>query len=164
MKTKFALISIAAGFLLIGCATPKILSPAIPAQPAQPAITNAATGIVTPALPAVAAVPAVITNLPNQTAMKIVSAGNEVAPFVPPPYGDILAGILGVVAAGAGLIARSKNKQLSDVTGVANTIIQGVQSAGTAAAAVKQSIAAMAASNGNADAVEKHVNKITGSI
>ncbi len=156
MKLKFALILIVSAFVLIGCATPKILSPAIPAQPA---ITNAVTGIVTPAA---AAVPAVITNLPNATVTAIVAQGTQAAPFVPPPYNGILLGVLGMLSAGATLVATIKNKQLGNMTGVATTMTQGIQSMGTAAAATKQAIAAMASANGNADKVEAHVNSVTG--
>jgi len=49
------------------------------------------------------------------------------------------------------------------MTGVATTMAQGVEAAGQAAAAIKQSIAKTAIANGTADAVESVVNKVTGS-
>ncbi len=174
MKTNFMLgfmAVVAALFLalaLTGCSTPSILSPAkpeIPAQPAQPAITNAATGAISPALPAVAAVPAVpavVTNLPNATVEKIVQEGNAVAPLVPEPYGAALTGLLALLGFGATTIAAIKNKQLASANAVSTAIIQGVESAGTAASAVKTAIAATAKANGVADAVELAVNNLTG--
>jgi hypothetical protein len=153
MKIKFAAImAILATAIFAGCATPTILSPAIPAT------TNAVTGVVTPA------VPAVVTNLPNATVAKIVGEGEAIAPYVPAPYSAALNAVLALLTFGAGTIAAIKNRQLNSANAITATIIQGVEKAGTAASAVKTSIAGMAAANGTADAVESAVNKVTGSV
>ncbi len=55
-----------------------------------------------------------------------------------------------------------KNNQAVTASDVAKTVIQGVEAAGTAAAAIKQSIAKTAIANGNADHVENAVNAVTG--
>lgn len=145
------LISLAAGFLFIGCTTQQPLTPAVPAQ------TNAVTGIVTPAIPAT------FTNVPNTTVMKIVAEGDAIAPVVPAPYNGILTSVLALLAFGATTVATIKNKQLNTASAVATTMTQGIETLGTAAAAVKQSIAKTAVANGNADAVESKVNAVTGS-
>jgi hypothetical protein len=148
---------IGAQFLLVGCATPQILTPAVPAQPA---ITNAATGAITPSVPAVAAVE---TNLPNQTVLKIVSEGEAVSPLLPAPYGTALSALLALLATGAGIVATIQTKGKNQSDAVATSIIQGVESVGTAAAAVKQAVADVSKANGVSDAVEAAVNKVTGS-
>lgn len=133
-----------------GCATPTV-------TPAQPAITNAVTGVVT--LP----VPASTNYAPNATVGQIVATGTAVSAVLPQPYGGLVTGLLALLTLGASTVAAYKNKQLNTVQAVQNTIIQGVEAAGTVAAAVKQSIAKTAAANGTADAVETAVNNITGS-
>ena len=152
----FALSALVAAALIAGCATPNVT----PAQPAQPAVTNATTGVVTPP---VAAVPAVTngysTNAQLTAAAPTVSA---IAGVIPSPYGNLLNGLFTLVMFGAGAIAAYKNKQLQTVQAVQDTIIQGVEAAGSVAAAVKQSVAKTAAANGTADAVEAAVNKVTG--
>ena len=110
------------------------------------------------------AVPAVITNLPNQTVAGAVNLLQGVAPAIPAPYGSLLTALLGVVTLATGTIAAYKNKQLGTVTAVQNSMIQGVESLGTAAAAVKLAIAAQSKANGVSDATENAVNKITGSL
>jgi hypothetical protein len=148
--SKFASLLIVAG-LFAGCATPVTLAPAQPAQ------TNSVTGTITPATPAV------VTNLPNATVTEIVSEGNAIAPALPAPYGTALSAVLGLAALAAGYFAQAKNKQLNTANAVSTAIIQGVESAGTAAAAVKQAVATVSKANGVSDAVEAAVNKVTGS-
>lgn len=140
-----------AGILLSGCATPVVVS-----QPLPP-MTNALTGAITPA------VAAVITNVPNITYTKLAADGNAIAPFLPSPFGDAVKDVLGLGTLIASIVALRKNGQLNTANSVTTAIVQGVESAGTAAAAVKQSIAAMSQANGVSDAVEATVNKITGS-
>jgi hypothetical protein len=153
-KTRFCCLAslvLAITLGVIGCATPQTISPPLPPM------TNAVTGIVTPA------VAAVVTNVPNVTYTKIAADGNAIAPLIPAPFGDVLTALLGVGSVLATILARKANGQLNTVQGVANSIIQGVESAGTAAAAVKQAVAKTAMANGNADAVETAVNAVTGS-
>jgi hypothetical protein len=142
---------IAAQFLLVGCATREVLSPA------QPAETNAVTGVVTPG------VPAVVTNLPNATVTTIAAEGEAVAPLIPAPYGTAVTALLGLATLVAGYVAQKKNGQLNTANAVSTAIIQGVESAGTAAAAVKTAVATVSKANGVSDAVEAAVNKVTGS-
>lgn len=142
--------------LIAGCATPQIT----PGTPAQPAITNAVTGVITPP---VAATPPVTNYAPNATVGQIVTEGTAVSAVLPQPYGGLVTGLLALLTLGASTVAAYKNKQLNTVQAVQNTIIQGVEAAGTVAAAVKQSIAKTALDNGTADTVQAAVNKVTGS-
>ncbi len=157
MKTKYLFLVIAALVILAGCATKQIVTPAVPYQPA---ITNVVTGAVTPE---VATVREVIAYVPNATVAKIAATGAQVAPLVPAPWGDVLAGLLGLSTVIIGIIARQKNGQLKTTQEVTKAIIQGVESAGSAAATVKMAIATVSKANGVADAVEAHVNDVVGS-
>jgi hypothetical protein len=149
---------IAAQILLVtGCATPQVISPAIPGVLA---VTNSATGAITPAVPPVAAV---VTNLPNQIVLKIVTEGEAVSPLLPAPYSTALNALLALLATGAGIVATIQTRGKNKSDAVATSIIQGVESVGTEAAAVKQAVAAVSKSNGVSDAVEAAVNKVTGS-
>jgi PBP1b-binding outer membrane lipoprotein LpoB len=152
-----SLLIAGSAFLIQGCATPQVLSPAVPAQPAS---TNTVTGVITPPVPAVAAS---VTNLPNATVTKIVAEGDAVAPLIPSPYGTAVTALLGLATLIAGYFAQKKNGQLNTANAVSTAIIQGVESAGTAAAAVKTAVANVSKANGVSDAVEAAVNKVTGS-
>jgi hypothetical protein len=156
-KTFLAASCIAAALVILaGCATPVVT----PGTPAQPAVTNAITGVVTPP---VAAAPATTNYIPNATVTEVVSAGQGVSTALPQPYGTALSAILGLVALAAGYVAQKKNGQLSTANQVTTAIIQGVEAAGTAAAAVKASVATVSKANGVSDAVEAAVNQVTGS-
>ena len=152
------ILSIIAACLVGGCISPRTVSAA------QPAFTNAVTGVVTPAVPAqVVYVPdtriaALVSNesaLYNQYAPIASTIAPTAAPFITLGQ-SIFGGIMSIVTGISLLRARR-------ATGVAKTIIQGVESAGPAAAPVKQSIATAALANGNADHVENAVNAIVGS-
>jgi hypothetical protein len=131
--------------LATGCATRLVLAPAVPA------VTNTVTGSITPA------VPAVITNVPNQTLATVVNGAQAAAPLLPPPYGTLLTTILGLITVGSGLVAARANSQKNTAQTVAKTIIQGVESVGPAAVAVKQAVAAHALANGVSDDVKSAV-------
>jgi hypothetical protein len=136
--------------LIAGCASPIV-------TPGAPASTNAITGQVIPATQTV-------TNyVPNTTVTTGVAYAQTVAPLVPAPWGEALAAILAITTAVASGIAAKKNGQLNTANAVASTIIQGVESAGTAAVTVKQSVAKQAMANGTANQVEAAVNALTGS-
>jgi len=95
---------------------------------------------------------------PTPLAGQITSGAQAVAPFIPPPYGTLMTVLAGLLGTGIASFVAFKNKQLADTaTGVNATIIQGVESLGDAAKAVKQAVAATAVENGNADAVHKAV-------
>lgn len=140
-----------AALILGGCSTPETLFPAIPAS------TNVITGVVTPATPPVT------TNLPNATVTAIATEGNAIAPLLPAPFSTALTALLGLTTLIAGYVAQRKNGQLTTANQVTTAIIQGVESAGTAAAAVKAAVATVSKANGVSDAVEAAVNQVTGS-
>ncbi len=168
---------ISACLYLTGC----ISTQKIPAVPAQPASTNAVTGAITPPAPAVpekvlyVVSPKLASVSSNEAA--IYGQYAPIAGAVYPPatpiltvaqgiFGSVMSAITGVSV----LMVRRKNKEklsiakdLDTANGVAKSIIQGVESAGAAAAEVKKVIASASLANGNADHVEKAVNAITGS-
>ena len=139
-----------------GCAAQVAVSPG------QPATTNSVTGVVTPAIPAI------YTNIPNPIVTQVASYGTAALPFVPAPYNGILGGVLTLLTLAAGGIAAYKNKQLNTTNAkfnttnaIVSTIVAGVEAAGEAATAVKQSIAKTAIQNGNADDVHEAVQNLT---
>ncbi len=178
-KYTLTILSLAAvvALLLSGC----VSTQKIPAVPAQPASTNSTTGAITPPTPAVpehvlyVVSPKLASVSSNEAALYGQYA--PIAGAVYPPAAPILTvaqGIFGsVMSAITGvsvLMVRRKNKEnlsiakdLDTANGVAKSIIQGVESAGAAAAEVKKVIASASLANGNADHVEKAVNAITGS-
>lgn len=84
---------------------------------------------------------------------------SAVAPFIPPPWGTIIGGagiLLGTVASA---YAASQNNKAKSATAVSQSIIEGVESLGTAAAPVKVAVANAALANGNADKVNDLVQK-----
>jgi len=149
----------ALGIWANGCATPQIISTPTPVVSAPQ--TNPITGAITP--PVTNYVVTLTTNyVPNATVTSVTTLASQAVPFVPAPYGEILAGLLAVATTVSTYIAAKKNGQANTANSVASTIIQGVESAGTAAATVKQSVAKMAAANGTSDLVETAVNALTG--
>jgi hypothetical protein len=149
MKIKLIIIT-ATIALLAGCATPVI-------TPGTSSVTNSVTGVVTPATPA-------STNYaPNATATQIIGYGQAGAALLPSPYSGAATSLLGLATLILGAIAARRNGQLNTANQVTTAIIQGVESAGTAAAAVKLAVASVSKANGVSDAVEAAVNKVTGS-
>lgn len=138
---------LASALAITGCASRVVVTPE------QPATTNAVTGVITPA------VPAVITNIPNETATKVIGYGNAVLPFVPAPYGDLLALLLGAAAGVTGFIAKRANAKTARDEATIATIVKGVEAAGEAASAVKVSISNTALARGTSDAVQAAVDK-----
>lgn len=96
--------------------------------------------------------------LPNATVGTIGKTGNQIAPFIPAPYGDLLTLGLGLATTITGLIAKSKNGQLA-------AVVQGVED-GTSqptvtAASVKTAIQARATAAGVQPALDTTVRKLT---
>ena len=144
-KTKIlaaiVITSAAAMLAITGCAlTTPIGQTVTPGENGNPAVTNQIYGIK----------PAVATA--EETA-------NAVTPFLPAPYNIAVAGLASLFSAGLGAFVafRNRNAAVQDWKNVADTVIQGIESAGTAAAAVKQAVASKALANGTADSVHAAV-------
>ena len=178
-KLTLTILSLTAvvAILLSGCMSTQ----KTPAVPAQPSSTNSATGVITPPVPAVPEqVLYVVSPKLAYVSSNEAALYGQYAPIVGavyPPAQPILTaaqGIFGavmsVITGVSVLMVRRKNKEklsiakdLDTANGVAKSIIQGVESAGAAAAEVKKVIANAALKNGNADHVETAVNAVTGS-
>lgn len=71
--------------------------------------------------------------LPNQTVTGLVADVNKIVPYVPAPYGTYLSMLLGLTTLITGGIAAYKNNQAGGLTTQLTAVIQGVESATTAA-------------------------------
>lgn len=102
-------LSLVSGF--VGCASP---NPNFnPAQP--PSATNP-------------------PNVPNKTATDIVAGAGPAASLIPPPYSEILAGVLGLATIIAGTIAKSKNNQAIAASAATTQLATSVAAQGSAIA------------------------------
>lgn len=112
-----ALIAITAILpLLHGCASPN------PNAGQVTVTTNPTTG-----LPQTNVAPAY---LPNQTATGIINTANQVAPFVPAPWGAIATGVLALATAVTTTIAVKKNGQANAATATANQLAASIVAQG----------------------------------
>lgn len=75
----------------------------------------------------------------------LVATGQQVTGLLPPPYGTIAGGILALLAAGAGLLAKAKSGQLSTAQSIVSAVVSGVEAAGDANTKSAIQVAASAA-------------------
>lgn len=97
------------GFLFVaGCASNPLLTPVY-----APGTTN------------------VVQYVPAAAVTNALGLGAQVAPLVPPPFGTILSGVLGLATVGLGTYAKIKSGQLTTHQAMLNSVILGVEKAGT---------------------------------
>lgn len=90
-------------------------------QTIAPATTNAVTGQVTP--------PTTNTTLvPKPAITDALNTANTVAGVLPPPYGDILSGVLALGLGALTLYSRSRNNQLTTQLNTSQQVVQAVVS------------------------------------
>lgn len=93
----------------------------------------------------------------------IVGGVGAVAPLVPPPYGTLLTLIAGLFGTSVASYVAYRNRQETVKAQAVNTsIIEGVESLGEAASAVKAAIKEVSVNNGNAVDVHTAVKDTVG--
>ena len=102
----------------------------------------------------------------NPTTQKILSTAQQMTPLAPPPFSDILSGLLLLASTGLGLYARSKNKQAGITQSALNAVVAGVETglkstSPDVALRLKQSIQAAAAAAGAQPHLDSTVQSVT---
>jgi hypothetical protein len=104
----------------------------------------------------------VVQYIPSAPLTNALGIGQQVAPLVPPPFGEIASGVLALATAGLGVYARIKTNQLSDHQSMLSAVIAGVEKAGTPA--TKDAIAQNAAVAGVGGELDAAVRQVTSQL
>lgn len=155
MKHIIPFLTLSAILLLAGCGSlVKKTTTFFPYTNSVPVIsTNTATGIISTNTITVTGIRTNITFAVNPSVSSAIETGQQISQFVPPPYGTLLTGLLGLSTAALGAYAGYKNKQVNSTADALQTaqdtitaVAAGVEAAGNAY--VKSSIQSHAAAAG----------------